>query len=185
MTRGTNKSQIQYGDSPGGYLFPCSPEINVHTNSLPPSPYFPKNIKKSFLMFPAPPILYLFPCSPHNLAINSYFPCNKSLFPLFPKPLGLRDLLAILMTHLVLCHRLFACWAIFIVFFVACWLFSKLTFPKYSFYQTFWIQIRTYTLLVLIWTQTVCKGHKSADDISRGHIQLARTDVKELHDVSE
>ena len=103
VTRGINKSQIQYGDSPRRNLLPCSPEINVHTNSLPTPPISPKIKNKSFLMFPAPPISSLFPCSPQNFAIDSYFPCNKNRFPLFPKPLGLWDLLAILMTRLVLC----------------------------------------------------------------------------------
>ena len=62
----------------GGYLFPCSPEINWLV------PLFPKNRKFVFLCSLFPNIVFV-PCSPQNL---TFFPCSpeiNTLFPLFPK----------------------------------------------------------------------------------------------------
>ena len=61
----------------GGYLFPCSPEINWHV------PLFPK-IENLFSYVPCSPILSLFPCSPQNLAFVPLFPWNKC--PVSPVP---------------------------------------------------------------------------------------------------
>ena len=66
----------------GGYLFPCSPEINWLV------PLFPKNRKFCFLMFPVPQYCL---CSPVPLKILPLFPCSpeiNTLFPCSPKPLG-------------------------------------------------------------------------------------------------
>ena len=69
--------------SQGGYLFPCTPEINWLV------PLFPKNRKKKcFLMFPVPQYCL---CSPVPLKIWHLFPCSpeiNTLFPLFPKTPG-------------------------------------------------------------------------------------------------
>ena len=69
----------------------------------------------------------------------------------------------------------------FSVFFVACSLFFKLTFPKKFFLSN-----------VLDQDQDLHSVGPDLDPnslkrsyISRRHIQLARTDVKELHDMSE
>ena len=66
----------------GGYLFPCSPEINWLV------PMFPRNKKKMFSMFPVPQYCL---CSPVRLKIWPLFPCSpeiNALVPLFPKAPG-------------------------------------------------------------------------------------------------
>ena len=66
---------------PGGYLFPCSPEINWLVL------LFPKN-RKFVFMFPVPQYCL---CSPVPLEIWPMLPCSpeiNALFPLFPKTPG-------------------------------------------------------------------------------------------------
>ena len=62
---------------PGGYLFPCSHEINWLV------PLFPKNRKFVFLCSLFPNIGF-FNCSPQNLAFVPLFPWNKC--PVSPVP---------------------------------------------------------------------------------------------------
>ena len=78
----TGKRVHMYEAFPGGYLFPCSPEINWLV------PLFPKNRKCAFLCSVFPNIVFVTPfpskfglCSPCSPEINGLFPCS-------PKPLG-------------------------------------------------------------------------------------------------
>ena len=78
----TGKRVHMYEALPGGYLFPCSPEINWLV------PLFPKNRKCVFFMFRVRQYCL---CSPVPLKIWPLFPCSpeiKGLFPLFPKTPG-------------------------------------------------------------------------------------------------
>ena len=64
---------------PGGYLFPCSPEINWLV------PLFPKNRKFVFLCSLFPNIVFV-PLFPSKFGLCS--PEINALFPLFPKTPG-------------------------------------------------------------------------------------------------
>ena len=66
--------------------------------------------------------------------------------------------------------QLFTCLVICHAFVFICKLFFKINSPtmlsgKLSECQMFWIQIRTGILSVLIWHQTVCKGHQQTTKV--------------------